>query len=386
MKQVRIGVILCILLAGYFVTFYGGIIPYRLFQCALFVPISCLIYTLYVYERFKIYQQVGHKTLVKDEAADYLIQLANEDFITYEHIKLNFFDENATILDVDSLRECYMLPGEKKEYNTSLLCHYRGNYSIGVKSIQVTDFLHLFSITYPFKETYKVTVLPKKVSLEKCFFLEQDWDQKAANQTYSLEQQELDTEIRPYIPGDDKRLIQWKAFAKYQELFTRKYTTCVKQEVSLYIEMRLADEEHRIAIEDKMLESALAITDYCIHIGTQCHVIYEQGEVKVLDIRDYVSYEAFYESTAQLRFRCLLSAEELVQAVVPNEKQIIIFLVCQISDSLLECISNLRDSNKKVVLLVCSEIDERYKKFELDIPVLFVPYHGEVKKLLEEGN
>ena len=91
MKQVRIGVILCILLAGYFVTFYGGIIPYRLFQCALFVPISCLIYTLYVYERFKIYQQVGHKTLVKDEAADYLIQLANEDFITYEHIKLNFF-------------------------------------------------------------------------------------------------------------------------------------------------------------------------------------------------------------------------------------------------------------------------------------------------------
>ncbi|HAU88494.1 MAG TPA: hypothetical protein DCW90_24390, partial [Lachnospiraceae bacterium] len=181
MKEVRIGVILCILLSGFFVTFYGGTIPYRFFQCSLLVPVLCLIYTAYVYARFKIYQEVEHNTLVKEEIADYTIQVGNEDYIMYEHIKLNFYEDNSRVLDVEPFRESYLLPGEKKEYKTSVLCRYRGNYAIGVKSVQVTDFMHLFSITYPIKEPYNVTVLPKTISLDKCFFLEEDCDDKQGN-------------------------------------------------------------------------------------------------------------------------------------------------------------------------------------------------------------
>lgn len=384
MKLVRIGVILFILLSGFFVTCYGGMIPYRLFQFALLVPVTCLLYTLYVYIQFKIYQEVEHKTLTKNETADYLIQIGNEDAITYEHIKLNFFEENSQVLDMEPFRECYLTPGEKKEYKTSVLCRYRGTYAIGVKSVQITDFLHLFSIQYPIKESYKATVYPKTVLLEKCFFLEEDYDEKHGIALFQDKRQEPDSEIRPYMPGDEKRLIAWKAYAKYQELFTRKWINGVKQEVSLYMEM-LPPEENRIAIEDKILECALAISNYCVCNYTACQIIFEQSGVRVHQMRDALDYHAFYQETAELSFRGSLPAERLVEEVVPQSNQILVFLVLAVTDALLESVSAFTARNQRVILLVQGKEPEGWDGTRADALILFLMQEDDVKKVLEEG-
>lgn len=385
MKQVRIGVILFIFLTGLFVTLYGGMIPYRLFQFALLVPVICLAYTLYVYVRFKIFQEVEHKTLVKEQTADYLIQLGNEDVITYEHIKLNFYEENAQVLDMDSFRECYLIPGEKKEYRTSVLCKYRGTYSIGVKNVQITDFLHLFTIQYPIKEPYQVTVFPKTVYLDTCFFLEEDYDEKHGISLFQEQQQEPDSEIRPYVPGDEKRMIAWKASAKHKELFTRKRINGIKQEVCLYMEM-LPSKENRIAVEDKMLECSLAIANYCVTHFTKCQLIFEQTGVKVQKIQDVLSYHTFYQETAELSFRGSLSATSLLGEVVPENNQILVLLVLDLTDELLESISVFTARNQRVIVLVVGEKPEGWDGTQADALILFIHKEDDVKKILEEGN
>ena len=386
MKEVRIGVILCILLSGFFVTFYGGTIPYRFFQCSLLVPVLCLIYTAYVYARFKIYQEVEHNTLVKEEIADYTIQVGNEDYIMYEHIKLNFYEDNSRVLDVEPFRESYLLPGEKKEYKTSVLCRYRGNYAIGVKSVQVTDFMHLFSITYPIKEPYNVTVLPKTISLDKCFFLEEDCDDKQGNGLFEIKKQEPDVEIRPYLPGDEKRMIDWKASAKYKELFTRKNMNIVKQGVIIYMEMLPPKEMERLAVEDKLLECVLAIAYYCVNHNTRCSMVYEEGEICLHEIRDLAAYDSMYQETAQLCFRGKLSADALLEECIPEENQIVVLVVLQIGDSLLKCISSFEEQKQKIIVLVMGEEPEEWDGSMIHALVLFIPSDGDVKKILEEGS
>ncbi|SET59213.1 DUF58 domain-containing protein [[Clostridium] polysaccharolyticum] len=385
MKQVRIGILLSIIVSSIFVTCYGGRIPYRIFQCTLLVPVICFGYTLYVYERFRIYQRVHHKTLVKEEPEEYLLEVGNEDVITYEHIKLNFFEENSVVLGVEPIRECYLLPGEKKNYKTSVLCRYRGNYAIGVKSVQVTDFIHLFTITYPIKEPYEVTVLPKITVLEKCFFLEESLDEKQGSCFCQSEVKEMDMEIRPYIHGDELRFIHWKATAKYGELFTRKQMNKAKQGVGIYLELIEEEGEHRLAKEDRMLETALSIAYYCVKNDTKCSMVYEQGEIKTFSISGLREFEQFYQNTAQLFFRGKMSTSQLLESFVPAQDQIVILFSLALREEILECAAVLANKNQKVTVIVAGEEPSDWEAGCFGFLVIFLPFDSDIKKLLEEG-
>lgn len=63
------------------------------------------------------------------EDVPYRLILANEDFIPFTGIRVD----------------------------TRMYCKYRGTYPVGVKSVSVTDFLGLFTITYPMKSQIRLT-------------------------------------------------------------------------------------------------------------------------------------------------------------------------------------------------------------------------------------
>ena len=77
----RIVLILCIIAAGILASTYGGRISYSIFYFMLAIPVVSLLYTMIVYSRFRFLQKVAITTLVKEEPADYMFQLGNEDFI-----------------------------------------------------------------------------------------------------------------------------------------------------------------------------------------------------------------------------------------------------------------------------------------------------------------
>lgn len=386
MKLVRIGIVLGVILSGVFVTFYGGSIPYRLFYFFLAIPLLCFFYTLYVYLRFKVFQSVGHKTLVKEEAAEYTVQVGNEDFITYENMKLIFYEDYSVIQDVKNFCEYCLMPGEKKEYKTTVLCKYRGNYPIGVKAVQVTDFLHLFHITYPIYETCKVSVLPKIVDLGACFFLEENIDEKRVSTGISLEQPERDVETRPFQNGDDKRMVNWKVSAKYQELLIRKWTGVSKREVTLLMETLSYDQEDPIAFEDRMLECILAITYYCVKQNTLCHVVYEQEELRQQDIYDYVSFDTFYQSTSTIFFRGKLPMEQVIANYPLLENQVAVILTATVTDSLLEAVGEMVSENIKAVILVLGEKASEQKPVVAGAEFLFLGEGVDLRRALEEGD
>lgn len=91
----RIIMLILIIASAIFASHYGGNVSYALFYMSLSVPVVSILYTFYVYIRFRIYQEIGQRLVVKGDFIPYSFTLANEDYITFRSIKVNFFHDKG---------------------------------------------------------------------------------------------------------------------------------------------------------------------------------------------------------------------------------------------------------------------------------------------------
>jgi uncharacterized protein (DUF58 family) len=231
MKINRFICVAAIIGSSIFASYYGGNLSYALFYLTLLLPVISFLYTVYVYFRFKIYQTIDSFLVVKGDWTLYSFVIANEDFITFRNVKVNFLSDKSTIEATNQVTEYSLLPSESERLETRIKCNYRGEYEVGVDSIEVTDFLYLFKITYPIGTKLKVIVLPRVVPLELLGIAPPEEDVKNPQRFSNNAEEELDTEVRKYYPGDSRKRIHWKASARMHELISRKYSIFQKQKL-----------------------------------------------------------------------------------------------------------------------------------------------------------
>lgn len=298
-----------------FASYYGGNISYALFYLTWLIPLIAFLYTLYVYFRFKIYQKIGTYQVVKGDWTDYSFVIANEDYITFRNVKVNFLKDKSTIESANKTTEFSLLPSESERMETRLRCNFRGEYYVGVDSIEVTDFLYLFKITYPILSKLKIVVYPRVVALDRLGIAPPQIDVKNPMSFSNTAEEELDTEVRKYSAGDSKKRIHWKASARQNELITRKYQHIPKAEIVLLMDlMKIKDEELKVVnAEDKIIESVLAIADFYALRGTPSQVIYEMEGKMRASINSREEFNAFYKTCVRIRFQSELPVSELLR-------------------------------------------------------------------------
>lgn len=303
MRQHRILLLLLIILSGTFATLYGGNIPRALFYLTLCIPLAAFLDTLYIYLRLKMYQTIGKRTVVKGEVTDYVFHLSNEDFISYQNIRISFFQDKSRILNFDDSREYNLLPGETQYFETSICCNYRGEYEIGAKAVTITDFLDLFSISYPVTSRMKVTVLPRVIHLSEIPLIASNADSKR-NLTGPSEEEEADAQVRNYCRGDLKKRIHWKASAKKQELLVRNYVSLPKTGILLFLDLSPIEpsDGDPIVLADRSIETVLALADYCLRKRIPCEIWYEQSELMRCVLLSASDFDNFYEQCVHLHF------------------------------------------------------------------------------------
>ena len=245
-----------------FASFYGGPVSYTiLFGLILIAPLS-YIYLLVVYSFFRIYQNASGKHITAYEPVPYYFILQNEYLLNFCHIKPNMYSTFSYIENMDEGREYELLPHENARYDTKLICRYRGEYKVGIKSITITDFLNLFRITYHVHEPISVVVSPRITELR---YLRTGNDpMRNSYKESSKHKQYPDTVVRDYIPGDPKKSIHHKLSARTGSLKSRLYYGEERQGISIYLDThRVSDDEYiYIPVENKCLEIVLAIANY----------------------------------------------------------------------------------------------------------------------------
>lgn len=345
MTRNRIILVVLWIAAGVFASFYGGNIPYALFYLVLSVPLISFLYTLYVFIRFKLFQEISERTLVKGEAVDYSFRLANEDFISYQRIQVCFFTGMSTIPNVSEHESYCLLPGEIKKVDARLSCNYRGSYAVGAQSILIGDLFNLFSFRYPILTKLKVIVLPRIVRLERFGIIPLDADSKRSIFSVTPRTDELDIEVRKYDRGDSLRQVHWKNTARRGELMSRKFGEELRLGVVLCMDLTPTGEKEMLAraeLEDRVIESTISIAEYCLRSNTPCSVHYCDGaQPKQMRLNTRTDFDLFYNACGELAFEAESGAGTLVEAgMLTEETARYIILTHTLSDSLFSQLSH----------------------------------------------
>jgi len=363
MKINRLICIMFIIGSGIFASCYGGNVSYALFYLALFIPIISFLYTLYVYIRFKIYQSMDSYMVVKGNWNNYSFIIANEDYIAFRDVKVKFLLDKSTIKKTEENMEYLLLPNDKVKMDTKIRCNYRGEYFIGVDSIEVSDFLYLFSIIYPIRTKLKVVVLPRVVPVEHLGIAPTLIDSKNPIRFTNFDEEDLDSEIRKYRPGDNKKRIHWKASAKKMDLLSRKYNEKPKAEVVLFMDLTEIREDDLAVVvtEDKIIESILAIANYYLSKNTASHIIYDMEGIKQIDIKSKDDFKVFYRACVNISFNSKTPVEELIVRRLQRGDKGMFYLVAthRLSKELyLSSLSVVSAGNRLCILFISNNLSK----------------------------
>lgn len=363
----RLICIALIIASSVFASYHGGNISYALFYLSLLIPVISFLYTVYVYTRFKLYQSIASFLVVKGDWIAYSFIIANEDVITFRNVKVNFFSDKSTIEEA-KITSYSLLPSESEKLETRIKCNYRGEYDVGVDSIEIMDFLYLFRITYPIRNKLKAVVLPRVVPIEQLGIAPPQQDVKNPFSFSNTAQEELDTEVRKYYPGDSRKRIHWKVTARMRELISRKYQHIPKAEIAIFMDLKKMkdDDELKVVIaEDKIIECVLAITNYYMKRKTPSMILFEMDGKQRLTIASKDDFEVFYKTCAKIHFegsipvhdlmreRLLLKDDGLFCVVVTH------YLTKELSVASMQAVTN---SNYVCILFISDDISEETKK------------------------
>lgn len=281
------------------ISFYGGPLSYGFFAVMTFIPIACLIYLLIVLLRFKIYQDFESHDIVSNHKTPFYFTLQNEDRFAFCAVRVQFYSDFSVIDGLKDDTEYELLPGDKIKKETVLVCRYRGEYCVGIRSVTLRDFLCLFKITYQNHEALRVTVLPDIVSLKSLRYVDIDL---ASHRETAVNPSVPDVTVRDYVPGDDVRRINWKQTAKTGEAMVRNYIGEEKTGVGLIIDpSRLLEEETGyLPVENRILEIAIAVTLFMEERNIPISIYDHSSEVAVGNENEF---NGFYRRMAAFSFR-----------------------------------------------------------------------------------
>lgn len=316
----------------------GGTISYLLLYMVCFIPLLSAAYLLFVYFRFRIYQHLDRRVMVKGDHIAYEFHLANEDFIAFTDVQVTFAKQTSSVEDI-SPETCYcLLPGEEVKKETTLCCHYRGEYFIGIDYVIVRDFFRLFEVKYSNKSRIEVQVMPRVLHLERLEVGPNEENLKTNLLGSNSPQVVRDNELRKYQPGDSMRLIHWKATARNQTLLCQKYIAEPKTGVLTLLDLseQEGDEFQRIVTQDKMLEAVLAIHDYFYRHSIPSKVVYADSKVHRKTIQTRQDFEEFYSICKSITFHTEVSLLELLKRAVLLAEDIgyLIILTAKLEDEI----------------------------------------------------
>ena len=315
MKRNRILYLLIFFISLIFVYFYGGKLPYMFFYTTIIMPIISLIIVLIISVRFKYIQEIDKNHIVKGDKVNLILRIINEDLFLYPYVNVNFHGSDTIFFNQFISQRFSIEPFKIKNLSFELECKYRGSYDIGIKSIEIEDFLGIFKFTYHVIEPKSVTVYPKITYLEK-FYLKTNY----LSESHSILNPELEdlttiTDIRKYAYGDTLKRIHWKLSAKKNELISKNFQSTSQICATIFLDLfkiELSVEENTI-IEDKLIDSVGAVIYFCLSQLIPINFIFYSNGIKNIKANSLLDFDEIYKILAKIRFNENVPLEQLME-------------------------------------------------------------------------
>lgn len=362
---------LMLLLSFVAATYFDGALSFLMFYFLLIIPVICILYILIQYERLFFRQKIDSERLIAGSPEHYSFELNNKSLFAHcYNIDLILADSYYDIEDLSRQNSFDLKPYEYIKRDTYITCRYRGSFQIGVSSIKIPDFLNLFSLTFNNIPSLHVFVLPRVIILEQLKSIP-EFESEQENST-ALVKNEIDVLVRDYMNGDSLNRINWKATAREHSLKTRIYTGAKRCRMSVIIDTASIDASagQRLAAENKIMETSIALIRYFCMKDTDISVLYSQGNSPAdisaihFEINDMLCFENFYEKFSRINFISPgfnFLTPEIVCSKYITGSSIVILVINSVTEHIIAYANELAEADIKVcVYSITDKLQDNY--------------------------
>ena len=388
MKQMRIRrfcLIVLWILSLVAISVQGGVISYSFFFGVTILPIFSLVYMLFVYFLFKIYQRVDSRKMVCGQPMPYFFVLQNEGFYPFASISVRMFSSFSSVEELFGDKEYELLAKDKYTYETKIVCKYRGEYKVGIKEIVVTDFLRLFRISYPIAEPIRAIVMPKIIRVTSLNSLEDLTVYMQRNTVMATT--EPDVLVRNYVTGDAIKQIHWKASAREQAWKVRNRIGEEKQGIAIFFDTRRYSKRMHeyIPVENKILETVLALGVFLAEKNIAYEVCYGQSGLKKVNVNSVQGFEQFYETVSEVIYRgdeCFTDTlQNGIKSGIMLQNRVLLLVLHELTLELIQLTEQLAETGMLLILYVVTEenIEEYLKQSNERRKIIVIPIESELE-------
>ena len=311
-SKLRFGIYL-LLLAGILVlvSFYGGAFSYVLFFAALLYPVLSFAYILYIRAAMRIYQDMDVRLLHKQTEEPYQFIAENAGPLPIGGIRLYYDSEICGFSSDFTTHTLELLPHEKIEHKTGLLCRYAGSYVAGITEMSIGDSFGLYRIRFHFPTLLHVHVMPNITDTASDDLNRMIWNRVSA-QMFQLKTPEdvRGNDFKIYETGDPISRIHWKNYARSGELSVRIPEQQNLNMPTVILETMEMDRTlDSIIRRDAYLEYVVSTAGYFAAQNKPVSFLYQDAKKEQIMVSDYESFNGFYAEISR-DFRARAFSEE----------------------------------------------------------------------------
>ncbi len=371
MIRKKIAIILMIAVTATFASFFGGPVTYGLLYISIIIPLSALIYCAYVGIAFKPVQSVKQRQIEKGKDVTYSVLLTNKSFLPFTNVRMIHYSDKKDIEEKGLFNNYCIVPKEEYEIISKITCPKRGVFDMGIKKVIVHDFLNAFKMSGNVQKLGKVYVVPRLIILSNIIAeLDTECDRVRPQFSVINRQEVPDIDMRRYISGDNRKMIHWKASAKRNELYTRKYINNPDPVMKIVVDLSPigTPKDNSVETEDKILEASLAIMKFYQKKKKPTTAVYADSVINMVRVSTDNEFNNFYRKCAEVVFTTTHTADECIIKCLEKEESGSHFVL--VMNRLTDRISNvckraIELGNIVTVILVDDNGSER-EKFETD--------------------
>ena len=241
------------------------------------------------------------ETVIKEEYEDLIVNIINPIKLPFGSVRFVFYGDDFAVVMQDSL---IANVGSFKPVTQAIpfQINYRGEYELGIKSVQIMDLTGLFKLTRHINFSENVVALPKIVDMTNFPITSNLLTQ--AQSRYDIRDEDYATisDIRPYLPTDSIKRVHWKLTAKRNEWLVKNFQSNALHQVSIIVDSKRIDTNYKeqIIMEDRVIEMSLGLADFCLKRGMP--VEYCPGEGHKVMGHNSGDFETIYQTAGRLRF------------------------------------------------------------------------------------
>lgn len=380
-----------------FVVFLGGELPYFIFYIFALSIVVPLIHSLITLIRLDGKVMVPKESFYRGDDVDitYLVYNRSPFLIPYIIIDSKV---HSTLSRHESKLATSLAGGDSYRHNETINLSKRGFFDLGEIEVTISDIFRIFKFKKKISSQASLLVYPKIIELSSFTTSSSQHQGELVSRDGKFEDRSRINTLRDYVEGDNIKSIHWKLTAKKDEPIIKIFDNRVDSSIAVFLDNSLTSYSHDTdnRMEDKAVDLALSIIDYCLDNGLESTLIHQDKDRSLLTSgNESDQIKPFLDQLARLRATGKISFPDLILNNIGNfpKGSTIIMISPQLDKKLGARVLELLSRNYKPFLIIVSDLenkagdidqDIRGKLIKENIPVYLVNYHMNIKEVLED--